>query len=143
MLLVLGGGFFARRAYQQNRPQRIWVPLAINPALPVDKRNEIARDLKEKLAKPEILIPVSKDLGLAVKLGLHSDEEAAREVARRLFVDVGEADSPMGIKVPSINIGITGKSKESGLSGEIAVRLMQDVWKILGIKAPQAPPKAF
>lgn len=141
MMLVLGGGFFARRAYKQNRPQRIWVPLAINPALPVEKRDETARDLKAKLVRPEVLIPVCKELGLARKWQIHSDEDAAAELARRLFVEVGEADSPMGIKVPSINVGVTGKTKEAGLSGEIAMRMMKDVWKILGIKPP--PQKEF
>lgn len=135
VMLVLGGGVFAYWTYKQNRPNPVWVPLPINPGVPDKKRQEIATDLKAKLGRPEILIQVSKDLGLAKKMNLASDNKVADELARRLFVKVGEAASPMG-RVPSINIGVTGKNKEKEVSGEIAMRLMEDVWKILGIKAP-------
>ena len=134
--LMLGGGGFAYKSYKQNRPHPIWVPLPINPELPGEKRTEIARELKTQLAKPEILIQVSKDLALPKALGLTTDEQAANEVAERLFVIVGEADSPTGTRVPSINIGVKGKAKDQEISGKIAMRLMQDVWKILGIKPP-------
>lgn len=136
ILLICGGGFFAYRNYKQNRPQPMWVPLPINPELPAEKRTEVAKQLKEKLSKPEVLIQVSKDLGLPGKLGLPSDEAAAEEVSKTLFVNVGEADSPMGTRVPSINVGVRGKSKDHEISGKIAIRLMDDVWKILGIKQP-------
>jgi hypothetical protein len=135
--LMLGGGGFAYKSYKQNRPHPVWVPLPINPELPGEKRTEIARELKTQLAKPEILIQVSKDLALPQALGLASDEQAAKEIAERLFVNVGEADSPTGTKVPSINIGVRGKAREQEVSGKIAMRLMQDVWKILGIKPPE------
>jgi hypothetical protein len=39
-------------------------------------------------------------------------------------------------KVPAIHIGVHGKRKESALSGKIAMRLMDDVWPILGIDPP-------
>lgn len=68
--------------------------------------------------------------------GVSSDEQAANEVAKRMFVDVGEADSVMRTKFPSINIGVKGKATEQELSGKITMRLMQDVWKVLGIKPP-------
>jgi hypothetical protein len=136
MLLVLGGGGFAYRTYKQNRPQPIWVPLPINPELPAEKRKEVAAELKKNLMKPEVLLQVSKDLGLPKILGLPTDEAAANEVAQRMFVDVGEAAAPTGGTVPSINIGIKGKRKDTEISGKIAMRLMQDVWKILGIKPP-------
>jgi hypothetical protein len=135
-MLVLGGGGFAYKTYQRNRPQPIWVPLPINPELPDEKRKEVAAELKKSLMKPEVLLQVSKDLGLPKSFGLPSDEAAANEVAQRMFVEVGEADAPTGGKVPSINIGIKGKRKDAGVSGKIAMRLMQDVWKILGIKPP-------
>ena len=32
---------------------------------------------------------------------------------------------------------LKGKAKESGVSGEIAMRLMDEVWKILGIEPPK------
>ncbi len=141
MLLALGGGGFAFRTYKQNRPQPLWVPLPLNPELPVEKRKEVAAELKKSLMKPEVLLQVSKDLGLPKVFGLPTDEAAANEIAQRMFVEVGEADSPSGGKVPSINIGINGKRKESEVSGKIAMRLMQEVRKILGVKPP--PQKSY
>jgi hypothetical protein len=69
-------------------------------------------------------------------VGLRSDEQCARELADRLFVRSGDADTPMG-KVPAILIGVNGKRKEREVSGEIAMRLMDDVWEILGIDPPK------
>jgi hypothetical protein len=70
------------------------------------------------------------------KWGLVSDEAGAVEIGRRLFVRAGDADTPMG-KVPAVHIGVNGKRKEREVSGQIAMRLMEDVWKILGIKPPE------
>ncbi|MGL4401401.1 MAG: hypothetical protein ACRCXD_16165 [Luteolibacter sp.] len=138
VLMAVAGGGFALRIYKQNRPQPIWVPLPINADLPLEKRNELAAEIKKRLLKPDILIQVSKDLSLAKIMELPTDEAAANEVAQRLFVEVGEAAAPTGGTVPSINIGIKGKSKDTEVSGKIAMRLMQDVLKILGIKTPPA-----
>lgn len=135
MLLFLGGSYFAYRSYKQNRPHPVWVPLPINPELGVAKRDELINSLKTKLGTPEVLEKVSKDVGLTQKWNLPSDVECANELGKRLFVKEGDADTPTG-PVPAILIGVSGKSKESGVSGQIAMRLMEDVWKILGIKPP-------
>jgi hypothetical protein len=135
MLLMGAGGFFALKTYKQNRPAPVWVPLPINPELPVAKRDEIIANLKTKLSQTDRLARVSKDVGLAGKWNLSSDEDGAAEIASRLFVREGEADSPNG-KVPAIHIGVKGKRKEREVSGEIAMRLMDDVWEILGIDPP-------
>ena len=136
VFLLVGGGGFAYWTYKQNRPNPVWVPLLINRELTDDKRQEMAIDLKEKLSKSEILNKVSSDLGLARKWNLPSDESAAQEIKKRLFVKIGEADSPEG-KLPSINIGVEGSRRETAISGEIALRLMKDVWQLLGIKPPE------
>lgn len=135
MVLMLGGGGFAYRSYKLGRPHPVWVPLPLNPALPVEKRDEIAKDLKSKLLKIEIMLQVSHDLGLAKKWSLATDKEAAQQISERLFVKVGEADGPMG-KVPSLNIGFYGKEKDKELTEKLALRLMEDVWKIVGMKPP-------
>ena len=132
-MLIFGGGVYAYTSYKQGRPHPVWVPLPINPELPDEKRAEILSDLKTKLSSDDILLQVSKDLGLPAKMELSSDAEAAAEIRKRLFVDLGEADSPAG-RVPSINVGVKGKARDKDISGEIAMRLMQDVWKILGIQ---------
>ncbi len=135
IVLMLGGGAFAFHTYKQNRPHPVWVPLPINPELPSDERKKIAKNLKAKLDQPEILLQVCKDLGLTKKWEIGADEAAA-ELSKRLFVKVGEAASPMG-NVPSINVGVSGKNKEKEDSEAISMRLMKDVWKILGINPPQ------
>jgi hypothetical protein len=129
------GGLFAYRSYKANLPAPIWVPMPINPELPNDKRDEIIGKLKTELEQPERLAKVSNDVGLVSKWGLPTDEACAAELGKRLFVRAGEMDTAMG-KVPAIHIGLTGKRKESEVSGEIAMRLMDDVWKILGIDPP-------
>ena len=134
--LLAGSTLVGYRIYKLNRPHPVWVPLPINPELPGEKKAEIAADLKTKLGTQANLLKISKDLGLAKKLGLGSDEEAARAVATRLFVRVGEADGPMGAKVPSINVGVSGKEKDQKVSEEIALRLIVEVRQILEIKAP-------
>jgi hypothetical protein len=136
MVLLMGaGGAFALKAYKQNRPAPVWVPLPINPELPIDKRDEIIARLKDELSREERLIRVSRDVGLAGKWNLPTDEDGAAEIAGRLFVKEGEADTPQG-KVPAIHIGVKGKRREREVSGEIAMRLMEDVWEILGIEPP-------
>jgi len=139
MLLMGAGGFFGLKAYKQNLPGPMWVPLPINPELPVAKRDEIITQIKTELSKSGCLVKVSRDLGLARKWEIPSDEGAAAELADRLFVKEGEADTPQG-RVPAIHIGVKGKRKERELSGKIVMRLMDDVWEILGIDPPPKPP---
>ena len=135
VVLMFGGGIFAYRGYKQNQPQPIWVPLPINRQLPGERRTELAKELKAKLAKPEILAQVAKDSGLARIWGLNSDAEAGQEIGRRLFVRVGDAATPTG-NVPSINVGVNGKVKEKAISEKLSLRLIEDVWKILGVNGP-------
>ncbi len=139
MMLFLGGGYFAYRTIKQNGPQPIWVPVPINPQLPIAKRDEIINTLLKKLRNPDILEKVSKDLNLTRKMNLPTDREVVEELDKQLFVRPGDMDTPMG-KVPSIHIGLTGKVKDTALTGEIVIRLMDDVWPILGIKPPKKNP---
>lgn len=136
MMLLLGGGAFAWWNHKQNLPSPMWVPLPIRNGLGDDDRDKVVRDLREKLQAPEVLAGVTRDLDLRTAWDMESAAQAERELAGRIFVRPGDMDSPMG-RVPAIHIGITGKSKESQLSGKIAVRLMDDVWKILGIEPPK------
>ena len=138
MLIFVGGAYAAYKTYKQNRPAPVWVPLPINPELPTKKRDEVIKDLKDKLSDRELLQQVSRDVKAASKWGFASDSQAADEIAGRLFVRAGDADTSMG-KVPAIHIGVQGKMKDRELCGEIAVRLMDDVWKILGVEPPKSP----
>ncbi len=136
IIAMAGGGYYALKIYKQNRPAPVWVPLMVNAELSSEKTREIVIDLKSRLSEPELLQRVSKDLALTQEWNMPSDKECAAEVGRRLFVRSGDADTPMG-KVPAIHIGVHGKRKDFELSGKIAVRLMDDVWPILGIDPPQ------
>lgn len=138
MILMAGGGAYGLRIYKQNRDHPVWVPLPINPKLTGEQRSESAKDLKAKLATPENLAKICNDLKLAEKWRMASDEAAAQALKRRLFVKVGETSSGVTV-VPSLNIGVAGKRKDKDVSGEIAMRLMEDVWKLLGVAPPQKP----
>lgn len=129
------GALFVYRGYQQNLPAPIWVPMPINPELPADKRDQTIKRLKTELEKPDRLAKISQDVGLVTKWDLSSDDACARELGRRMFVRAGDMDTPMG-KVPAIHVGLTGKRKESEVSGEVAMRMMDEVCKILGIEPP-------
>ena len=134
--MILGGGFFALRTYNQNRPYPVWVPLPINPELPIEKQDLLAKDLKRKLCDREILIQVSRDLGLMYQWQTTSDAECADRLAKRIFVKASDTGTALH-HVPTMDIGVAGKTKERELSEKIALRLMEDVRNILGIKAPQ------
>ncbi len=137
VLLVVGGAGYGLHLYKQSRPHPVWVPMPINRELTEEKGREIARELKVKLEDKALLARVSQDIGLAKTWEMPTDEVAAAEISKRLFVDLGEMDSPTG-KVPSINIGVRGPAKDKEISGKLAMRLMEDVWKLLGIKRPAA-----
>lgn len=138
MAVTGGAGLIAYRNYKQNLPAPVWVPLPINPELPDAKRDEIIEKLRKQLGEPQVLDQISKDLGLARTWNLASDQEASARIRQRMFIRPGEADTPMG-KVPAIHFGMNGKAKERDLSGRIAVRMMDDVWKLLDIKPPPKP----
>lgn len=135
MAMMFGGGFFAFRVYKQNRPYPVWVPLPINPELPIEQQDQLAKDLKMKLCEREVLIQVSRDLGLMYQWQMTSDAECADSLAKRIFVKAN--DTGIGLNhAPTMDIGVAGKTKERELSGKIALRLMEDVRSILGNKAP-------
>ena len=138
MVLVLGGAAFGYRTYQQNRPQPMWVALPIKPGISIEQQDEIAGKLRDKVSEKEVLLQIATELDLAQKWNLGSPALAADELAKRLFIRNGEMAGPNG-PVPSINIGVEGKSKEKETSGKIAMRLMKEVWEILGITPPPDP----
>lgn len=135
LLFGLGGGF-ALWTYYQNRPKVVWVPLALNEELPVEKREELAVEIKAKILEGSTIPDAVRDTGLTSKLNFSSAAEAEAEVRKRLFVKVGEAETPAG-RVPSINVGLDCQRKSFDAMGQVAMRIMKDVWKMLGIKEPE------
>ncbi len=135
MMLFSGAGVFGYWTYRQNQPAPMWVEIPINPDRTNEEKEEIAKDLLTRLRDKELLTKVCKDMDLVGKWKMTSDSAAAAELSNRLFVKTGETAAPIG-RVPALQIGVIGKKKERNLSGQIAMRLMDDVWKILGIKPP-------
>lgn len=135
MMLVGGAGVFGLWTYRQNQPAPMWVEMPINPERTDEEREKTAKELLGRLRDTALLTKVCQDMGLAGKWKLSSDSAAAAELSNRLFVKIGDTAAPIG-RVPAVHIGVTGKKKERNLSGQIAMRLMEDVWKILGIKPP-------
>ena len=140
IMLAGVGGAAALWNYRQNKPQKVWVPLALNASLTPEKREQVAAEIKAKLLEGPIILQVVKDVKLASKLGLPSDEAAEAVVRKQLFVEVGQADVPDGTKVPSVNIGVNCQRKTFAVMGEVATRMIKDVWKMLGIKDPATAP---
>jgi hypothetical protein len=137
LLLGIGGGALVWN-HRRNRPDKVWVPLPFSPEASEDARKTFAKQLDTELRKKSVLLGVATDVQLAEKFGLPSTEAAAEELGKRLFVELGTADTTMG-KTPSLNIGVNGKSKEHAFLGQIAERLMQEVKRILGVKEKPAP----
>lgn len=141
LLFGLGGGF-ALWNYRENRPKKVWVPLILNEDLPEEKRVELAEKIKAKLLEGPILREAVKDTGLASSLKI-SEEEAEAEVRKRLMVELDEAivktEDGLSRSVPAINIGINAQRKTYAPMGKVSMRIMKDVWKMLGIKEPEAP----
>jgi hypothetical protein len=140
IFLMTGGGYFALKTYRQNRPAPVWVPVPMNPELSAEKTSAIIDEIKANLSEPELLARISKDLGLTGKWNMATHEQCAEELGKRLFVRSGDMDTPMG-KLPAIHVGLSGKRKEMDVSGKIAMRLMDDVWPILGIEPPPKNPR--
>lgn len=141
LMVLMAGGLVAgyKFVYKPNRPSPIWVPLQIREEVEMAERQKIVKELTKKLSEPKVLEGVSKDLNLASKWGMGSNDEAAKELGRKLFVRTGETVTPDGAPAPAILVGVNGKLKEVEESKEIAMRLMKDVFVILGIKQNPSP----
>jgi hypothetical protein len=134
-ILVMGGGAFAWWHHRQNRPAPMWVQLPVRAEFPVEQRDRTIQELNTRLRDPELLQMVVRDVSLTEKWGLASEREAVQRLSGRVFVRMGEMQTPMG-SVPAMHIGVSGKAKEREISGMIAERLMQDALEILGIPPP-------
>jgi hypothetical protein len=151
LVLMFFGARFAWREYHLSKPDKVWVPLALQTDLSMADQQKLADQINGRLRSDEILRKVVADIGLQEKFGQTSEDATVKELDRRLFVEVGSADTPTGL-VPSINIGVRGIGHEHDLLGEAATRIMQDVWVMIGIdpktgtrieQPPLTPPSGF
>lgn len=136
MLLLGAGAAYGLWEYRQSRPVPMWVPLPINSELSTEKRKEIITRLQKELTEPGRLKEISTEMGLAKEWQLASADAAAGELHKRIFVKLGDMDTPMG-RVDAIHVGVRGTRRDKDLCGRISMRLKDDVWEVLGIPAPK------
>lgn len=130
--LLGGGAFYGLKEYRANKPDKIWVPLPLRADLSMEDQKELAENIEAELKKDERLRIFVSDLGLKEKFNVADDVAAAKELEKRLFVEVGSADTPEG-SVPSINIGVRGIYRENELLREMSMRIIREVWEMVGI----------
>jgi hypothetical protein len=133
------GAKYAKREYHLRQPSKIWVPIALRADLSMADQKKLAEQINTKLRTDEILRAVVMDLGLREKFKQPSEDAAVKDLNRRLFVEVGTADTPNG-SVPSINVGVAGIGHESKLLGEASMRIVRDVWRMIGIDPETGKP---
>lgn len=136
---MLFGAKYARSEYYLRKPAKIWVPLALRPDLSMADQKKLAEQIDGKLREGDLLRQVVIDVGLQEKFKQPDLDAAVNELKRRLFVDVGSADTPQGL-VPSINIGVSGIGHESKVLGEASTRIIRDVWRMIGIDPETGKP---
>lgn len=125
-VLVCGGGFYGYKAYKASRPGPIWVPLTINAELDKPQRDEACAKLKDYLTEEQRLLSIVRDLQLSRVWALPSDDAAAAELKKRVFVRTGSVTTPMG-DASCINVGLNGTQKEKPMTEKIVMRMMDDV----------------
>lgn len=139
LVVMFFGAKYAKREYHLRQPSKIWVPLALRADLSMEDQKKLAEQINTKLRTDEILRAVVMDLDLREKFKQPSEDAAVKDLNRRLFVEVGSADTPNG-SVPSINIGVAGIGHESKLLGEASMRIIRDVWRMIGIDPETGKP---
>ncbi|MEP2776813.1 MAG: hypothetical protein ABJM75_15285 [Luteolibacter sp.] len=139
-LVLLGGGaLYGLKEYRANKPDKQWVPLALRADLSMAEQKDLAGKLEAELRKDVQLRKVVTDLGLVKKFNVADENAAVKELDKRLFVEVGTAEAPSGAPgmpgglVPSINVGVRGIHRENALLKELAMRIIKDVWRMIGI----------
>lgn len=132
LVVMFFGARYAKREYHLRQPSRIWVPLALRADFSMEDQKKLAEEINTSLRTDEILRAVVMDLNLRQKFKQPSEDAAVKELDRRLFVEVGSADTPNG-SVPSINIGVSGIGHEADLLGEASMRIIREVWRMNGI----------
>lgn len=132
LVVMFFGARYAKREYHLRQPSKIWVPVVLRADISMEEQKKLAKEIDENLRTDEILRAVVLDAGLQEKFKQPSEDAAVKELDRRLFVDVGSAETPTG-PVPSINVGVAGIGHEKEILGEASLRIIRDVWTMIGI----------
>lgn len=140
LVVMFFGAKYAKREYNLRQPSRIWVPVPLRADLSMEDQKKLAEQINVKLRTDEILRAVVMDLDLREKFKQPSEDAAVKELNRRLFVEVGSADMPNGTVSPSINVGVNGIGHETKLLGEASMRIIKDVWRMVGVNPETGMP---
>lgn len=132
LVVMFFGARYAKHEYHLRQPSKIWVPVVLRADISMEDQKKLAKEIDENLRTDEILRAVVLDAGLQEKFKQPSEDAAVKELDRRLFVDVGSAETPTG-SVPSINVGVAGTGHEKEILGEASLRIIRDVWTMIGI----------
>lgn len=130
MVFMLGcvglmGGYTWLKNDRANRPDRIWVPIGLNPELTHEQHQEFADQIREKLITNQVLEKISSDLNLQSRGQFATEEAAVTDLRMRLICEVGEYNY-----APSLNLGFRGISRENAMLRELTERLREDFMKI-------------
>lgn len=139
LVVIFFGAKYTLNEYRLRQPDRIWVPVTLRADLSMADQKNLAKQIEEKLRTDEILRAIVVDVGLQAKFKQPSEDAAMKELGRRLFVDVGSAETPNG-SIPSINIGVSGIRREKKILEESAMRVISDAWQIIGIDPKTGQP---
>jgi hypothetical protein len=132
LVLMFFGAKFAWREYQLGKPDKIWVPLVLPADISMAEQEKLAGQINEGLRTDAILRKVVTEAGLQEKFGQPDEDAAVKELDRRLFVEIGTAETPNG-SLPSINVGLSGTGHEKAVLEDASIRIIKDVWLMLGI----------
>lgn len=123
---------------RQNRPDQQWVPMPVNAASTSEERKETIVSIERMLKQDSVLLKIVKDLSLQSRLGCKTEQEAVDRLRNSLFVREGEFRNPATQETfTTIDIGMSGKSKERAILGEVSMRLAKEMRTAMGV--PESP----
>ena len=131
----LMGGYAWLKNERANRPDRIWVPIALNAELTYEQHQQFAENLRERLASDEVLGQISSDLNHRTRGNFATEEASVADLRTRLICEVGEYNY-----APSLNVGFMGVSRENAMLRELTERLMQDFNEAVNATPPSDTP---
>lgn len=138
-LMGIAGAIGGYKVLKGNQKAPMWVPIVCKADAETEVLEKMVDKIHERLIEPAVLEKVCVDLKLAEKFEVGGVEQAKEVLKKRIFVKLGTHPQD-GVDQTAILVGVSGKRKESELSGAIAVRMMDDVWKVLNIDPPPKRP---
>jgi hypothetical protein len=139
MLVALVGAKFVLDEYRANKPDKIWMPFTLSQDLLPEEHEAFVKKTDESLRKEKILKQVVIDTKLRDKLKLATDEEAIKDLNRRLFVELDSADTPQG-SITIVNVGVKGIRRENKLLKDLCARIARDFFILNGIDPKTGKP---